>query len=98
MSIDPQTTVNRVPKIAARLFEGRMLVITPEDGKLHRFNDTATFIWQLLEKPKKVEEICTAIVNNFSDIDQPGALKHTEDFVQDMLVKKLVTLAAAKSA
>jgi hypothetical protein len=98
MEINPNDQIARVPKIAQRLFDGRMLVITPDDSRLHRFNETGTFIWQLVEKPKRVAAIAAAVVDNFDDVDEPAAMHHTLEFLTDMLAKKLVTLTPGKGA
>ena len=65
MAISSEDIVSRSTRIAQRLFEGRMLVITAEDSLLHRFNEAGTFIWQSLEKPVTVGAICSAIERHF---------------------------------
>jgi hypothetical protein len=85
--------ITRAAKIAGRLFEDRMLVITPDDSRLHRFNETGTFIWQFLDKPRCYKEIAQALADHFDGIDQSEAMRHVTEFIDELIIKKLVTVA-----
>ena len=85
-------TITRVENVAQRLFEERMLVITPKDSILHRFNQVGTFIWRLLETPKTVEEIFAAVKEHFEVVDDGQAYDEIAGFITKMKEKKLVTI------
>jgi hypothetical protein len=89
--------VTRNSKVAQRMFEGRMLVITPLDSKLHRFNEVGTFIWQLLERPKTIVQISTAVADHFEHAGNADLQHDIESFLGDMQAKDLITVAAAKA-
>lgn len=69
MSLSPSDTIARSTRIAQRLFEDRMLVITAKDSMLHRFNEVGTFIWRQLEKPMTAGAICSAVGRHFEGYD-----------------------------
>ena len=92
MKILKETKIERVKNVAQRLFEERMLVITPKDSLLHRFNEVGTFIWQILDTPKTVEEIYKKVKEHFEDADDEQVFEDVTDFLSKMEEKKLVTI------
>lgn len=92
MSNNAQRRISRNEKVAQRLFEERMLVITVEDSILHRFNEVGTFIWQFLENAKSVDEICAALGNHFDEFDKKASLAEISSFVEELEKKGLVTV------
>ena len=92
MNITKKNKIERVENVAQRLFEEQMLVITPKDSLLHRFNEVGTFIWQILEQPKTVEEICKKVKEHFEDADDEQVFKDVTGFVAKLEEKKLVNI------
>ncbi len=90
MTSEKNAAIVRADNVAQRLFEERMLVITPRDSMLHRFNEVGTFIWQLLETPKTADEICEAIKTQFDGVDEEKLTDDITVFVEKLLEKKLV--------
>ncbi len=90
MTTDKNDTIVRADNVAQRLFEERMLVITPRDSMLHRFNEVGSFIWQVLETPKTTAEICTEIKKQFDGVDQEMLTDEIELFIGKLKDKKLV--------
>ena len=93
MIIQPTTRITRATKLAQRLFEERMLVITAKDSMLHRFNEVGTFIWQYLEEPRSVEEICRALEEHFDGFDGTTSAEEVVGFLEELLGKGLVKVA-----
>jgi hypothetical protein len=92
MSLSSNDTVSRSAKIAHRLFEDRMLVITAKDSMLHRFNEVGTFVWQLLEKPQTVGAICAGVASHFDGFIKA---KHSSDlhcFLEALEKKRCVEI------
>ena len=86
----PEDLVSRAPGLAQRLFEERMLVITVNDSKLHRLNEAGTFIWQLLETPRTIEDIGREVAGHFDGCSGQQALDDTLRFIGTLLDKDLV--------
>ena len=80
----------RVENAAQRLFEDRMLVITPRDSMLHRFNEVGTAIWQILETPKTRDEICAEVKERFDGVDAKQLTNDVDVFIEKLKQKKLV--------
>ena len=92
MSLSEKDKIERVENVAQRLFEEQMLVINPKDSLLHRFNEVGTFIWQILETPKTVEEICEKVKEHFKDADEEQVLKDVTGFIAKLEEKKLIAI------
>lgn len=97
MTIQKNDTIVRTDNVAQRLFEERMLVITPRDSMLHRFNEVGSFIWQVLETPKSVAEICTEIKEHFDGVDAEKLTDEIEIFIEKLKDKKLVEAGQEES-
>jgi hypothetical protein len=93
MKIADSSVVSRSGQIAQRLFEEQMLVITVEDSKLHRFNETATFIWQCIETPKRVGEIIDAVGEQFDIDNEKESAVEVKHFIEAMAEKGLVEIS-----
>jgi hypothetical protein len=87
----PSSIIRRSPQTANRMFEGQMLVITTDDSMLHRLNEVGTFIWEFLEKPHSIDEICKAIELHFKGFDSSLGSQDIIRFVGEMKTKGLVT-------
>ena len=96
MALSPLDVVSRSTRIAQRLFEERMLVITAQDSQLHRFNEVGTFIWQLLEKSMTVGAICTAVEEHFDGFDAGKSFQEISDFLVSLEKKKCVSICPPK--
>jgi hypothetical protein len=79
--------------VAQRLFEGRMLVVTPRDSKLHRLNEVGTFIWQRLETSPSVGELCSLVEHTFDVADRQALPAQIGAFVGTMVERGLVRIA-----
>ena len=85
-----KTVLRRSTEVASRLFEGQMLIITPDDSMLHRLNEVGTYIWEYLEAPHSIEQICTAVEERFSDFDHTRNCEEIIGFLEDIRAKKMI--------
>ena len=87
----------RSKAIVSRHIAGETLVlpVTGNVGDLTRFytlNETATAIWEALEKPRSLREICDVIEQKY-EISKARAEEDTEFFVREMCSLGLVAVA-----
>ena len=69
-----------------------MLVITARDSMLHRFNEVGTFIWQLIEKPRTVNAICSAIASHFEGFTEEEHAADLRSFLEKLEKKGCVEI------
>lgn len=78
--------------ISGRLHD-EMVMMDIDQGKYFSLNQSATVIWELLEKPLTNEELCRLLMDNY-DVD-PGqcskeVTEHLEEMVKLGLVLKII--------
>ena len=96
MKIDSSCIISRVGTIAQRMFEERMLVITPKNSMLHRLNEVGTFIWQQLETPKTVEELAASVKYHFSGVEEVQLEQDLAAFLEKLAERKLIECGSEK--
>jgi hypothetical protein len=84
--------------IVSRLIAGETLIlpVTGDVGDLTSFytlNETATTIWEALEKPRTLKEICDVIERKY-EISRERVVEDMEFFVSEMCALSLVKVAA----
>jgi hypothetical protein len=92
MVLTENDIITKNPKIAQRIFEERMLVITAKDSMLHRFNEVGTFIWCIIDKPLSIQGICDSIEGYFNGFEIKTSSQEIFDFIQTLERKGLVTI------
>lgn len=78
-------------KIAYRVIDGSAVLVNPEDSTLYTLNEVATRIWELSNGQNTLEEIATAICQEF-DVDFDTALRDTKQTIESLTAKQLFTL------
>lgn len=78
------------PTTAWRLIEGEAVILSLETKVLRGLNPVGSRVWELIDGQRSVEEIITAIVQEFDVTPQPAA-EDVRGFVRELLDKGLVT-------
>lgn len=78
------------PTTAWRLIEGEAVILSLETKVLRGLNPVGSRVWELIDGQRSVEEIITAIVQEF-DVTPQAAAEDVRGFVRELLDKGLVT-------
>ncbi len=78
------------PTTAWRLIEGEAVILSLETKVLRGLNPVGSRVWELIDGQRSVEEIITAIVQEF-DVTPQAAAEDVKRFVRELLDKGLVT-------
>jgi Coenzyme PQQ synthesis protein D (PqqD) len=84
----------RSRSVVSRVVAGETLVV-PVRGKvgdlasIYSFNGTGSLIWQLLETPKALSELISAVESEY-EVGREQALRDVTRFLDDMLSLELV--------
>lgn len=75
-----------------RLIDGETIIMSPFGDRLYALNDVGTFIWELLDGSKTIDDIVSNILEDY-DIEKSIAYNDVTRFVEkllenNMLVKK----------
>jgi hypothetical protein len=91
------TRLRQHPDQIAAEEDGEVLMMPVESGHYFGLNAVASFIWNQLEEPRSVAELCAAIQNEF-DVDEARCLADTMGFLRGMLDDGLAQVVETASA
>jgi len=94
-----QQTLIRSQSVVARVVAGETLIVpvrakVGDLASIYSFNGTGTLIWKLLESPRTVAELASAVAGTY-DVDAARAESDVMDFVSEMKAAGLVEVPAA---
>jgi hypothetical protein len=73
--------------------DGETIMMSIENGEYYGMNSMGSRIWNLLETPKAVSEICDALLIDF-DVTMEQCVKDLLPFLNRMAVKGVVKISA----
>ena len=94
----PQTFI-RSQSVVARVVAGETLIVpvrakVGDLASIYSFNGTGSLIWKLLEFPKTLSELATAVAQEY-EVETAQAERDVADFVNEMKAVGLVEVPAA---
>jgi len=85
--------IARSQKIAARVLDGEMMIMSVRDSTLFSLNGLGTTIWQAAEGATSLEEIVTQKICPEYDVEPAEALKDAETFVRKLAEHGIMLLS-----
>ncbi len=76
--------IARSPKLAARVLDGEMMIMSSHDSTLYTLNKTATIIWQAADGKTPLEEIVERRIVPEFEIDASAALQDAETLAREL--------------
>ena len=95
MSIDETTTVAQAQRTAARVIEGKAVVVVIDDQVLHSLNAVGTFIWERADG-RTVGAIVDALAQEF-DVDRTTAKSDALRFLRELVEAGAVELGGSSA-
>jgi len=89
----------RSESVVARVVAGETLIVpvrakVGDLASIYSFNGTGTLIWKLLETPKTVTQLATAVAEEYQ-VESERAERDVAEFVREMKAVGLVEVPAA---
>jgi hypothetical protein len=82
----------QLPGVTWRLLGGQAVAVTSEDRKLHTFeNEVATGIWTRIDGQATIEQITSAILDEFA-VDEQTARQDVTAFLELLQARGLIAL------
>lgn len=76
---------------AARIVDGAAIIVLADTGQVNVLNAVGTRIWELIDGKRNLQEIANTIQSEYQ-VSAQQALADLDEFVQDMLSNKMITL------
>jgi hypothetical protein len=95
MSVKPiiseLTKVVRTSNVVSSQLDNEIVMMSIENNEYYGLNKTATEIWQLIENPIIVKDICSDLINKF-EISYNDCLIAVIQHIETLLSKKLIEI------
>lgn len=75
--------------IVAEKLEDHLVMLDTEKGKYYSLNTVAVRIWELLEKPQSLDELCTILTKEF-EVEPEQCQKEVKEHLAQMQKLELV--------
>ena len=89
--MDPQTRIERLDVLVEAEVGGEIMALDIERGSCFGFNATATRIWQLIEQPCSLAELCARLMAEH-EVDQTTCHEQTSAVLAQLADEGLVVL------
>ncbi|NOZ20925.1 MAG: PqqD family protein [Planctomycetes bacterium] len=93
--ITTDTTIRRTSNAASRDIAGEVIILSAKDSMLHTLDEVGSAIWNLLDGPRKVEEIVNGLLDQY-DVEQGALQKDVIEFLGELMDRKLVEVCPSE--
>ena len=85
------TTVVAVENALSTTIDGETVILHQDVGKYYGLNEVGTFIWDLLQEPRSIDELCQEVVIAYG-VERERCQNDIEELLVDLAEKELVRL------
>jgi hypothetical protein len=90
--ININSTITRNEELLSGEIDHEIVIMNLDSGSYHVINKTGQRIWELLEKPMTVEEICSTISEEY-EVDTQICLDEVLKFLADLQSRQIVQVS-----
>ena len=80
-------------ELLTTVVDGELIGMSVERGACYGLNAVGTRIWELLEQPRSIDNLCAALTEEF-DVDTSDCLRDVLDLAEDLRTEGLVRVSA----
>lgn len=89
--IDLETVVRCVSEIVTAPIEDELVMLNLEQGMYYGLDDIATYIWNHLQEPRKVADLCGHLMEEF-DVDRETCQRETLELLNSLYGQHLLKI------
>jgi len=83
----------RNPKVAARILDGEMMIMSGRDSTLFTLNKTATILWQSADGSTPLDQIVEERICSEFEVDVAEALKDAEELARSLAGHEILQIS-----
>lgn len=91
LKICAEDTICQSTDPVAANMDGEVALMSISSGKYYCLNETSSRIWQLIEQPRHVNEVCQVLLEEYTGIEplelEAVLLEHVAQLVEENLVQ-----------
>lgn len=85
--------VARNPRVAARVFDGEMMIMSGRDSTLFSLNKTATILWQAADGATPLDEIVEQHICTEFEVEPSVALQDAETLARELACHEILQVS-----
>jgi Coenzyme PQQ synthesis protein D (PqqD) len=85
--------VARSPRVAARILDGEMMIMSGRDSSLFTLNKTATILWESADGITPLDRIVEKRICTEFDVDLAQALEDAETLARDLASHEILQVS-----
>lgn len=89
--MDSHTVIKRTTKALATGIDDEVVMFDADAGKYYGLNSVAATVWNMLEKPLSVGEICDQLTSEY-DVDKEKCMREVLGFLPELKDKGLIEI------
>lgn len=93
-TLTQSTTVVAAESALSTTIDGETVILHRDVGKYYGLNEVGTFIWELIQEPHSVDEVCQEVVTAYN-VAPERCRSDVEELLADLEKKDLVRLGDA---
>ena len=83
----------RNPRVAARILDGEMMIMSGRDSTLFTLNKTATILWQFADGATSLEQIVEHRICSRFDVKPAEALQDAETLARELASREILQVS-----
>ncbi|MDW7755892.1 MAG: PqqD family peptide modification chaperone [Brevefilum sp.] len=91
MSIQLESVITKNENIFSGQIDDELVMVSIDSGSYYVLNSTALRIWELLESPLSISEICDKLIKEY-EIDPQACRTEVVKFVKLLEEKQIITV------
>lgn len=95
VNINAETTVARTPDMIASDIDGEVVMMSVSGGKYYGMDSIGSRAWELLDRPRKVSELCDLLCEEF-DVEQEQCVQDVLAFLGELAGKNIIEAVVAR--
>lgn len=72
--------------------DGEAVILHTDSGQYYGFNEVATYLWDQLQDPQSIDELCHKVANEF-DVVPSRCRDDVREYVTELLEYELIRIA-----
>lgn len=95
-ALEPQSIVVRSPDQVSGDLDGKVVLLSIENGEYYNMNEVGSRIWALLEKPMTISALVDHLLEEF-EVDRPKCEKEIAVFLAQLQKDRLLRVEGGNS-
>lgn len=93
-TLTQSTTVVAAENALSTTIDSETVILHRDVGKYYGLNEVGTFIWELLQEPRSVDDLCHEVVEAYG-VERERCRNDIEELLVDLAEKDLIRLTDA---